>query len=105
MSSDAKQQAETQRQYELFKLQWMIDHGYTLREIMAGLDQYMNERIDDLSERIEEYGEDCDINADDLKPSTIFDEWELDSGFAGGEIYPCFEEWFDNEGSFDNYEE
>lgn len=69
------------REYDIFKLQWMLNHGYTLRELINSLALY-------ISEDSEEYDQ------DDL--TQFFDEWELDVGF-NGEIYPCFHEWLHND--------
>lgn len=74
------------QEYELFKLQWMIDHGYTLRGLMDELDKYTSEVINNL-----ELYDDVSISASD-----IFSEWETESGFNGN-IYPCFEEWLEND--------
>lgn len=76
------------QEYELFKLQWMIDHGYTLRSLMDWLDRYLAEEMSEFLD-----GNDIDL---DLNPSSIFSRWESESGFNGN-IYPCFEEWLEND--------
>ena len=69
------------REYDTFKLKWMLNHGYTLRDMINSLAQY-------IAEDSEEYDQD-DI-------TQLFDEWELDIGF-NDEIYPCFHEWLHND--------
>jgi len=66
--------------YQKYKLQWMIDH---------------DKSIDDLICEINAHREDCDP-ADDLLE--VFWSWEQDAGF-GGEIWACYDEWKDCEGS------
>ena len=66
--------------YEKYQLQWMIDHDYSL---------------DDLIKSISEYGVDC--QGDYAMEPELFWQWEKDSGF-GGEIWACYAEWLENEG-------
>lgn len=68
------------QEYELFKLEWMISHGFTLKDLMS-----------ELAVTWENSDWDGDL------PS-IFMDWEYDSGF-GGTIWPCFEEWLECEGA------
>lgn len=60
--------------YEKFQYQWLIDHGYSLLDLIKALDKY--------------------------KPSmnllTVFRDWEYEHGFDG-QIYPCAGEYYDNE--------
>lgn len=66
------------KKHELFKLQWMIDHGYTLEDLMKELDKLKRESpLIDLP--------------------MLFDHWQFDVGF-GSEIWPCFDEWKEWEG-------
>ena len=71
---------EKNRLYERFKLQWMIDHGYTLADL-----------IDTLQEMCEEMD---DAKNSDLQ--SIFTQWEIECGF-NSEIWPCFEEFLDSD--------
>lgn len=72
------------KKYEEFKLQWMIDHGYTLQNL-----------IDQLA---------CFEPLDAERPlEFIYADWEQDVGF-GGAIWPCYEEWLENEGAEFNAE-
>lgn len=70
---------DEKRTYELFKLEWMTSHGYTLEDL-----------IDELEKLRKEAG---DPDAD-LK--TLFADWEYERGF-GSEIWPCFEEYMECE--------
>ena len=63
--------------YERFKLEWMLDHGYTLSNL-----------IDELEKQREE--------TPDLNLKALFHDWEFGFGF-GSEIWPCFEEYLDSE--------
>lgn len=67
------------KEYEKFKLEWMIAHGYNLSDLISELQKIL-------------YEDDFEM---DLKE--LFEIWENDYGF-GCEIYPCYEEWLENEG-------
>lgn len=70
--------------YEKFQLQWMIDHGHSLRELVEELQSLQYDDPED-SDRIS-------------TPITeLFEEWEQDRGF-GSEIWPCEAEYEDCEG-------
>lgn len=73
--------------YEQFKLQWMLDHGYSLSDLMRSLQEFQCDDPED-SDRIS------------TPISELFDEWESDIGFRS-EIWPCRDEWEDWEGSED----
>jgi len=70
--------SELLKRYELFKLQWMIDHGYTLSSLVQELELSMQE------------------NEYQYSLSRIFSDWVYDSGF-GGAIWPCYHEWLECE--------
>lgn len=70
------------RKYEEFKLQWMLDRGYTLEDIFKELDEIYEDWID--------------YDGKAPKPSILFDEFELDYGF-NEELYPSLYEWFKND--------
>ena len=63
--------------YERYKLSWMLDHGYTLKDLIDQLEELRQENIDG-----------------DLQ--SIFDEWECGYGF-GSEIWAGFDEFAQNE--------
>lgn len=69
-----------EKAYEKFKLKWLLDHGCTLAQLIKELDEIYDE--------------------DPLKPSECFNLFESDYGF-GSEIYPSFDEWFNNDRTTD----
>ena len=74
---------EKQFAYEMFKLQWMIDHGFTLVDLLKGLSSLASEA-------------DPDLNDPDALQK-LFDAWEYGIGFEGEQIWPCFYEFLENE--------
>ena len=70
--------------YEKFQLQWMLDHGHSLRELMEELQSLQYDDPED-SDRIS------------TPIQELFQEWEQDRGF-GSEIWPCEAEWTECEG-------
>lgn len=66
--------------YYEYQLQWMIDHGYSLKDLMDGLSEQIG------------YG--FDMNE-------CFSDWCEYRGFRGG-IWACEEEWKDCEGGDNN---
>ena len=67
--------------YEEFKLKWMLNHGYTLRDLFDTLDDYSK----GYAYRYDSY------------PSISELEEDFFEGGFHGEIYPSYEEWLDNE--------
>ena len=67
----------TQVAYEKYKLQWMIEHGYTLTDLIKELNL------------IQEESEDSSV-------FQLFDDWEFGYGF-GSEIWACYDEFMENE--------
>lgn len=59
--------------YEKYKLQWLIDHNYSINDLIQELEDYINLHV--------------------LK---AFKDWEFDTGF-NSEIYVCEEEYYDAE--------
>ena len=76
MSYDKEQDAL--KAYEEFRLQWLIDHGFTLADLIKELDVLQQEMPS-------------------LTVSALFEDWEYGYGFDS-EIWPCFEEWLEYEG-------
>lgn len=70
--------------YERYQLEWMIEHGHSLGELMSELD-YQQNALEATA----------GVN---LTVSEVFNEWELNHGF-GSELYACEEEWRETEGS------
>jgi len=68
---------DKQKAYEKFKLQWMINHGYTLTDLINELEKMRHEE-------------------DDMALQTLFADWEYGFGFSS-EIWPCFEEYLECE--------
>lgn len=66
------------KEHERFKLQWMLDHGYTLEDLMDALEAM----------RVESPG---------VPLNHLFDHWQFDVGFES-EIWPCYDEWLSCEG-------
>lgn len=66
-------------EYQKYQLQWMIDHGYSLDDLIQEL---TNMQYDD--------PEDSDRISTPI--SELYDEWVIDVGF-GSEIWACEGEW------------
>jgi len=71
--------------YEKYQLQWMIDHGYSLRDLMNVLTEM-------------QYEDPEDTYYTSMPVRDLFNEWEAGVGF-GSEIWACKPEWEDCEGS------
>lgn len=69
--------------YQKYQLQWMINHGYSIDDLIFGLSNMQNSKED--SDKL-------------FAPITeLFDEWVMDVGF-GSEIWACKSEWLNFEG-------
>lgn len=66
--------------YEKYQLQWMIEHGHSLRELMDRLTIYMCDSSWEVRDGIQ----------------ALFDGWEKDDGF-NSEIWACKDEWTEND--------
>ena len=64
--------------YEVFKLQWMIEHGATLSDLVQNL-QLM-------------------LDGSDIPTSlqSLFSGWEFGFGFDGA-IWPCYQEFLEHD--------
>ena len=67
------------KEYEKYQLQWMIDHGHSISELIDELDRCQ-----------------YDWAENNETVSDIFSAWENNIGF-GGEIWSCKPEWEDCE--------
>lgn len=67
--------------YEKYQLQWLIYHGYSLKNLMTELTRLQYEDPED-AERIS------------TPIDQLFDEWVADIGFSS-EIWACEKEWRD----------
>lgn len=72
----------TKKAFERFKLQWMLDHGYTLADLIECMEVMIHE---------DEQG------GLRTKLSELFDRWEFGVGFADGSVWPCYDEYLQNE--------
>lgn len=70
--------------YEKYKLQWMIDHDYSLSDLMQELTDY-------------QYDDPDDGDMISAPVTELFESWESDVGF-GSEIWACKPEWEEYEG-------
>ena len=68
--------------YEIFKLQWMIDHGYSIPDLIAQLEAMVEE----------------DENESGIRTGlqSLLQDWEFGIGFDGS-IWPCYQEFLENE--------
>ncbi len=66
-------------EYQKYQLQWMIDHGYSLDDLIQELTTMQYDDPED-SDRIS------------TPISELYDEWVMDVGF-GSEIWVCEDEW------------
>ena len=69
---------QERKAYERFRLQWMLDHGRTLSELIGELQKLRDEGDPEMSLQ------------------ALFRDWEFGYGF-GSEIWPCFEEFLEVE--------
>lgn len=63
--------------YEKYKLNWMMEHGYTLADIMNELNDMQEEEPDTCV-------------------SNLFSDWEYEFGFES-EIWACYDEFLEYE--------
>ena len=68
--------------YEIYRLQWMMDHGFTIPDLIKNLDSMIEE----------------DANESGVRTSlqSLFQDWEFGIGFDS-EIWPCYQEFLENE--------
>lgn len=72
----------TKKAFERFKLQWMLDHGYTLSDFVECMEVMLHEDEQDGLH---------------TKLSELFERWEFGVGFASGAVWPCYEEYLHND--------
>jgi hypothetical protein len=65
-----------QKVFEHYKMFWMLDHGITIKDICQQAHIWAN---------------DCDADEES------FEEYLEDHGFSGGSLWPCYDEFLDNE--------
>lgn len=66
--------------YERYQLEWMIAHGYSIRDLIQAMYEL---QYDD--------PEDSDYISQPV--TDLFEDWESDCGFPGAEIWVCEDEW------------
>jgi hypothetical protein len=68
--------------YEIFRLQWMIAHGYTVLDLIKNLEAMIEE----------------DQNESGVRTSleSLFKDWEFGIGFDGV-IWPCYQEFLEHD--------
>ena len=68
--------------YEIFRLQWMIAHGYGIQDLINNLEDMIVE----------------DQNESGVRTSleSLFRDWEYGIGFDGS-IWPCYEEFLEHD--------
>ncbi len=76
-------EAEIRHLYERYKLQWMLYHDLGLVDLMDCMEVMLRE--------------DAEIPALRSKFQELFQAWEFGVGFPGGQMWPCFEEYRENE--------
>ena len=68
--------------YEIFRLQWMIDHGYGILDFIKNLETMIEEDQN-------EFGVGTGLES-------LFQDWEFCIGFDGS-IWPCYEEFLEHD--------
>ena len=81
-------EAEIRRLYERYKLQWMLSHELGLIDLIDCMEVMIHEDLSSSETR--------------TKLQDLFKAWEFGVGFPGGQIWPCFEEYRDNEYASDS---
>ena len=68
--------------YEVFRLKWMIAHGYPVLDLVKNLEAMIEE----------------DQNESDVRTSlqSLFQDWEFGIGFDGA-IWPCYQEFLEHD--------
>lgn len=68
--------------YEIYRLQWMMDHGFTIPDLIKNLEPMIEE----------------DSNESGVRTSlqSLFQAWEFGIGFDS-EIWLCYQEFLENE--------
>ena len=78
-----EREAELRKLYERYKLQWMLYHDLGLVDLIEELEAMIRED--------EQSGE----TRRTLRE--LFEAWEFGVGFVGGQMWPCFEEFAQND--------
>lgn len=68
--------------YEIYRLQWMMDHGFTIPDLIKNLESMIEE--------------DANESGESTGLQSLFQDWEFGIGFDS-EIWPCYQEFLENE--------
>lgn len=72
---------ENMKDYEKYKLQWMLEHGYTLSDLLEKLAKIINEEMNVSNGSAHIYIDEA------------FEIFEKEQGFKNSEIWDSKEEW------------
>lgn len=78
---------EEQARYELFKLFWMINHSYTVKDLVTSVLTYRTECAEEMAD---------DPDGLDVLDNNVFADWESEHGFDGS-VWPCIDEFLDSD--------
>ena len=70
--------------YQMYQLDWLIQHGHSLEELIDGIHQWRENAIENGDAQPE------------VSIKTVFENWLEESAF-GGECFACFEEFMTHE--------
>ena len=73
---------DSKQAYEIFRLQWMIDHGYGVLDLIKNLETMIEEDQNEFGVR--------------TGLESLFQDWEFCIGFDGS-IWPCYEEFLEHD--------
>ena len=82
------QDLNEQSNYQNYQLQWMIDHNYSLNDLIDSLNDYINENPEEYITTIE--------NKPYINLHNVFNDWEYNSGF-NQKLYVCEDEFYQNQ--------
>ena len=74
--------------YERFKMRWLMSHGFTFARIVEAFSGFITELCVE--------SEEMDVTLEELLNDRYFEDWLEEHGF-NGELWPCFEEFCENE--------
>ena len=68
--------------YEIYRLQWMINHGFSIPDLIKNLESMIEEDANESGAR--------------TGLQSLFQDWEFGMGFDSA-IWPCYQEFLENE--------
>lgn len=78
----------SERAYDKYCLDWMMDHGYSLDDFVTELHNMWEEVVN--------YTEPEDFDVNETSPNELYRNWWNDCGFDGG-IFVCYDEFINAE--------